>query len=46
MENFSNGMFPQVPYKKPSVLLTIYGDKYWDVLLVELLIWLWGRVAI
>lgn len=43
---FSNGMFPQVPFRKPSALLTISGDKHWDVLLVVLVIRLWGRLDI
>lgn len=43
---FSNGMFSQVAYRKPSILLTTSGAKPWDVLLVVLLTWLWGRLAI
>lgn len=38
---FSHGIFPEASSRKSSILLTIYCDKHWDVLLVVLLIWIW-----
>lgn len=38
---FSHGIFREVLSRKSTILLTIYCDKHWDMLLVVLLMWIW-----